>query len=135
MHNEMKNPLRTIQKEIRLLKILARVPFYPWSCYLLGKEHLRIDEPLKAARKFMKAGEIMANKFYKNLTEAAYEEAKEIYQNLEKENPVLLGRRDYANLGRIGAFTDPFPSDSVYPCPSHKCKESFFGGKLDVPWR
>jgi tetratricopeptide (TPR) repeat protein len=127
MHSKKKNLIKTVKNKICLLKILSRAPFYPWDYFYLGKEYLRMHKPSEAARNFMKAGQIMANIGYKSLTEAAYEEAKEIYQNLEKENPVLLKRKDYANFGRIHAFFDPFPKDSIYLCPLYKCKDSFFG--------
>ena len=127
MRSKKKNLLRTIDNELRFLKILSRAPFYLWGYFFLGKEYLRMHKPLKAARNFMKAGQIITNKGHKSLIKTAYEEAKEIYQNLEKENPALLERRDYANLGRIGAFFDPFPKDSIYLCPLYKCKDSFFG--------
>jgi tetratricopeptide (TPR) repeat protein len=135
MHSKKKHLVSILENKIRLLKILSRIPFYPWNYFFLGKEYLRMDEPLKAARNFMKAGEIVANKGYKNLTKTAYEEAKEIYQDLRKKNPALLERKDYANLGSIHAFFDPFLKDSFYSCTLYTRKESFFGGNLDVPWR
>ncbi|MCK4429715.1 MAG: hypothetical protein KAW19_00280 [Candidatus Aminicenantes bacterium] len=59
----------------------------------------------------------MSKKRYRSLAETAYNEAKEIYQNLRKKNPTILERKDYANLGRIDAFLDPFPDkDTMIFC-------------------
>jgi hypothetical protein len=111
MHSEKKNLLWMMVKKIRLFVILSKVPFYPWNYFFLGKEYLRMDAPLKAARNFTKAGGIMWKKGYKSLTKAAYDEADEIYQNLRKENPDLLEREDYRNMARIRAFFAPLISD------------------------
>ena len=113
MHSKKRNLLRTLKTKIRLLIIVSKVPFYPWNYFFLGKEYLRMDEPLKAARNFTKAGKIMANKGYRSLAETAYKEAKEIYQNLRTNNPSILVIVDYANLGRIDAFLDPFPDKNT----------------------
>jgi len=113
MIRKKKNFIKPIENKIRLLKIVSGIPFIPWNHFLLGKEYLRMSKPLKAARHFMKAGEIMANNGYKSLTETAYEEAKKIYQDLEKENLALLEKKDYANMGRIDAFLNPFPDKNA----------------------
>jgi len=117
MQSEKKNLLRTLEIKICFLKILSKALLYPWNYFFLGKEYLKMDEPLKAARNFTKAGKIMANKGYRSLTESAYKEAKEVYQNLQIKNPSILERKDYANLGRIDAFLDPFPDkDTMIFC-------------------
>lgn len=117
MQSEKKNLLRTLEIKICFLKILSKTLLYPWNYFFLGKEYLKMDEPLKAARNFTKAGKIMATKGYRSLTESTYKEAKEVYQNLQIKNPSILERKDYANLGRIDAFLDPFPDkDTMIFC-------------------
>ena len=81
MHYENGNLLQILKTKIRLLKIISHAPFYPWSYFFLGREYLNLNKPLKAARNFTKAGEMMEKQGHRSLKETAYKEAEKVYQN------------------------------------------------------
>jgi hypothetical protein len=85
----------------------------PWDYFCRGREYLAKEEPYKALKYFVMAGRIMARKGNKSLSLEAYMEAKKIYQELLKNNPSILTKVDYWNLGTIDYALDPFPNDTL----------------------
>ena len=114
MHYENGNLLQILKTKIRLLKIISKAPLYPWSYFFLGKEYLILNQPLKAARNFIKAGKMMAKQGHRSLKETAYKEAEKVYQNLINKNPSVLETKDYGNLGSIDGFLHCFRGKKIF---------------------
>ena len=114
IHYKNRKLLRILKTKIRLLKIICNVPFYPWSYFFLGREYLNINQPLKAARNFSKAGEMMDKQGHRILKETAYKEAEKVYQNIKINNPSALETKDHGNLGSIDAFLHPFRGKKIF---------------------